>query len=78
MFVVSLIETCRLNGVNAWDYLVTISRNNRRGDAIRSCFCLGITGETNRKRGQPEHRCLAVCAMGRELSLIRQSLIEKD
>jgi hypothetical protein len=23
----SLIETCRLNGVNAWDYLVTIRRN---------------------------------------------------
>jgi transposase len=30
----SLIQTCRLNGVNAWDYLVTIIRN--RSDARRN------------------------------------------
>lgn len=30
----SLIQTCRLNGVNAWDYLVTIIRNKK--DARRS------------------------------------------
>jgi hypothetical protein len=30
----SLIQTCRLNGVNAWEYLVTIIRN--RSDARRN------------------------------------------
>ena len=25
----SLIRTCRLNGVNAWDYLVTVIRNRK-------------------------------------------------
>jgi transposase len=30
----SLIQTCRLNGVNAWDYLVTIIRN--KSDARRN------------------------------------------
>jgi len=30
----SLIQTCRLNGVNAWDYLVTLIR--RKSDARRN------------------------------------------
>ena len=34
VFVASLIQTCRLNGGNAWDYLVTIIRN--RSEARRN------------------------------------------
>jgi len=34
VFVASLIQICRLNGINAWEYLVTIIRN--RSDARRN------------------------------------------
>lgn len=46
--LMSLIETCRLNGINAWEYLVTLTRNAARAKAAPAAFL-----PWNYARGEP-------------------------
>ena len=50
--LLSLIETCRLNGVSAWEYLLTLTRNRAEARANPAAYL-----PWSYAREEPEEEC---------------------